>query len=75
MVYLVLYLLAYCSELTAYFIFSRIYNSIIPDYLYNSEIKGRISLVQEDINFVLEILQFFNLFSLVILETPIWLAR
>jgi hypothetical protein len=39
MIHLALYLLSYCSESTAYYLFSILYSLVVPEYLYPAKFK------------------------------------
>jgi len=49
MIPLLLFLLSFCSENTAYYLFSTIYSMIVPEYLYPTKYKLNGGLIDEDI--------------------------
>jgi hypothetical protein len=57
MIHIVIYLLSYCAESTAYFLFSTLYNTVVPEYLYPGKFKLHSSFIDEDIKFILELLK------------------
>jgi hypothetical protein len=57
MIDLAYYLLAYCSESSAYFVMSKIYSSILPDYLQPRNNPTINTNVDDDISFINEILE------------------
>lgn len=58
MVGLILFLLCYCTETQAFYLFNQLYKEILPSYLYPNQFKKFAKDIEGDVKYMMELLKY-----------------